>query len=99
MSETIAARDEAQRNIEAKNALITEKNSLVDSLAEDISVLSKEIADLQTAINEETALREKDQANNNQTLAEARAGLEAVENAIEVLSKFYTNFLQTRQIP
>merc|ERR1719261_1290050 len=100
MSETIAARDEAQREIEAKNALLTEKRTLVDSLAEDISVLSKEIADLQTAINKETALREKDQANNNQTLAEAKAGLEAVENAIEVLSNFYTNLLQGgRQAP
>merc|ERR1719155_88820 len=95
MSETIAARDEAQREIEAKNAFLMEKSTLVDSLAEDISVLSKEIADLQTAINKETMLREKDQANNNQTLAEAQAGLEAVENAIEVLSNFYTNFLQT----
>jgi hypothetical protein len=99
MSETIAARDEAQREIEAKNALLTEKRTLVDSLAEDISVLSKEIADLQTAINKETALREKDQANNNQTLAEAQAGHEAVENAIEVLSNFYTNLLQTGQKP
>merc|ERR1719252_465662 len=89
MSETIAARDAAQREIEAKNAFLTEKRTLVDSLAEDISVLSQEIADLQKAINEETALREKDQMNNNQTLAEAQAGLEAVENAIEVLSNFY----------
>merc|ERR1719155_222164 len=100
MSETIAARDEAQREIEAKNAFLMEKRTLVDSLAEDISVLSTEIADLQTAINKETALREKDQANNNQTLAEAQAGLEAVENAIEVLSNFYTNLLQGgRQAP
>merc|ERR1719313_608944 len=103
MSETIAARDAAQREIEAKNAFLTEKRTLVDSLAEDISVLSTEIADLQTAINKETALREKDQSNNNQTLAEAQAGLEAVENAIEVLSNFYTNLLQTgskrREIP
>merc|ERR1719375_1313420 len=95
MSETIAARDNAQREIEAKNAFLTEKKTLVDSLTEDISVLSQEIADLQTAINKETALREKDQSNNNQTLAEAQAGLEAVENAIEVLSNFYTNFIQT----
>merc|ERR1719389_540024 len=99
MSETIAARDAAQREIEAKNAFLTEKRTLVDSLAEDISVLSKEIADLQTAINEETALREKDQANNNQTLAEAQAGLEAVENAIEVLSNFYTSFIQQKPAP
>merc|ERR1719169_304613 len=99
MSETIAARDAAQREIEAKNAFLTEKRTLVDSLAEDISVLSKEIADLQKAINEETALREKDQMNNNQTLAEAQAGLEAVENAIEVLSNFYQSFIQQKPAP
>merc|ERR1719235_2938459 len=67
MSETIAARDEAQREIEAKNAFLMEKRTLVDSLAEE------------------------------------QAGLEAVENAIEVLSNFYTNLLQTgskrREIP
>merc|ERR1719453_2242165 len=99
MSETIAARDAAQREIEAKNAFLTEKRTLVDSLAEDISVLSQEIADLQKAINEETALREKDQMNNNQTLAEAQAGLEAVENAIEVLSNFYQSFIQQKPAP
>merc|ERR1719201_2303430 len=99
MAETLAARDAAQREIEAKNAFLTEKRTLVDSLAEDISVLSQEIADLQKAINEETALREKDQMNNNQTLAEAQAGLEAVENAIEVLSNFYQSFIQQKPAP
>merc|ERR1719460_1021024 len=63
MSETIAARDAAQREIEAKNAFLTEKRTLVDSLAE------------------------------------AQAGLEAVENAIEVLSNFYTSFIQQKPAP
>merc|ERR1719484_280483 len=51
--------------------------------------LSQQIADLQKALNEATELREKESAENQQTVADATAGKAAVENAIEVLNSFY----------
>merc|ERR1719160_1769876 len=89
MKETTEERDTAQRKIEDLNALHTEKNALVDSLTEDIMKLSQQIADLQKALNEATELREKESAENQQTVADATAGKAAIDNAIEVLNGFY----------
>jgi len=89
-------RDKAQRAIETQTALKMEKSALSDSLAEDITTLSQEVADLTKGLQEETTLREEDQATNNQTLADAEAGLEAVKGAIEVLKGFYGEFIQLK---
>merc|ERR1719482_936695 len=60
--------------------------------------LSQEVADLTKGLAEETTLREEDQATNNQTLADAEAGLEAVKGAIEVLKGFYGEFIQLKAV-
>merc|ERR1719171_491217 len=77
--------EEMKTAIETQTALKMEKSALSDSLAEDITTLSQEVADLTKGLQEETTLREEDQATNNKTLADAEAGLEAVKGAIEVL--------------
>merc|ERR1719506_2505566 len=89
-------RDKAQREIETLTALKMEKSALKDSLAEDITTLSQEVADLMKGVSEETMLREEEQATNNKTLADAEAGLEAVKGAIEVLEGFYGSFIQLK---
>jgi hypothetical protein len=96
MASATSNRDEAQRAIEQQTALKMEKSALSDSLAEDITVLSQEVADLTKGLQEETTLREEDQATNNRTLADAEAGLEAVKGAIEVLKGFYGEFIQIK---
>merc|ERR1719387_1167564 len=68
-------------------------------------MLSEQIADLQKALNEETVLREEEKLQNNMTIEEAQAGLDAVTNAINFLEDFYNpseggkEFLQTEQKP
>jgi predicted translin family RNA/ssDNA-binding protein len=89
MKNTLDMRDTAQIKIEELGALKTEKSALMDSLAEEIMVLSQEISDLQKALAEETEIREKDSAANNITLADASAGKIAVEQALEFLQNFY----------
>merc|ERR550514_1864831 len=64
--------------------------------------LSEQIADLQKALNEETVLREEEKLQNNITVEEAQAGLDAVTNAISFLEDFYNppdSFLQTKEEP
>jgi len=100
MEETTKERDEAQREIEKLRASITEKHALVAQLTEHINDLSTGIAELQKALNEETELREKEAAENQLTLEEAEAGLEAVKGAIEVLNAYYNpSLLQQNPAP
>merc|ERR1719352_1653343 len=83
-------RDEAQMHIEDLNALLTEKNALVSQLTEQIATLGQEIADLQKALNEETEIRNNEKATNEQTIADAQAGEQAVNQALTFLKDFYS---------
>merc|ERR1719235_52597 len=95
MSETTAERDEAQMQIEDLNALLTEKNALVSQLTEQIATLGQEIADLQKALNEETEIRNNEKATNEQTIADAQAGEQAVSQALTFLRDFYSGAKQS----
>jgi len=89
MSETNAARNAAQVEVDSLNALHTEKKALSAQLTEQINDLSQEIADLSKALNEETELRNGEHDSNTQTLADANAGLLAIGSAIDFLNEFY----------
>merc|ERR1719201_2770283 len=56
---------------------------------DEITTLSEQISDLQKALNEETVLREEEKLQNNMTVEESQAGLDAVTNAIKFLEDFY----------
>merc|ERR550514_2091178 len=94
-------RDEAQVDMDKLNAELTEEGALKVSLMDEIVTLSEQIADLQKALNEETVLREEEKIQNNMTVEESQAGLDAVTNAISFLEDFYnpSSFLQTKQAP
>jgi hypothetical protein len=95
MATATSNRDAAQLEVETLTALKTEKSCLVDSLTQQITTLSQEIADLQKAMNEETVLRDEDEEVNKKTIADATAGLESVTEAINILNSFYNpSFLQ-----
>merc|ERR1719326_2403492 len=82
------------------NAKLTEKGALTVSLMDEITTLSEH----QKALNEESVLREEEKLQNNMTVEESQAGLDAVTNAISFLEDFYNppdekRFLQTDQAP
>merc|ERR1719316_574225 len=83
-------RDEAQNEMDKLNAKLTEKGALTVSLMDEITTLSEQISDLQKALNEETVLREEEKLQNNMTVEESQAGLDAVTNAISFLEDFYS---------
>lgn len=89
MKTAIDNRDSEQLNIEGETATIAKKEAEVKKLTKEIAELSEEIAELNKALNEATELRANEKAANEKTLEEAEAGKEAVEEAIEVLKKFY----------
>merc|ERR1719408_1140247 len=63
-----------------------------------IATLSKQQADLQAAMAEATAQRQKEKATNTDAMKDAKAGEEATKQALVVLREFYSSqksFLQT----
>merc|ERR1719181_1048557 len=100
MAETNSEKAAAQKEIESLNAKMTELKALISQRTEEILTLSQEIADLNKALNEQTELREEDKAENQQTVADATAGKNAVTNALEILNGFYNpSFVQLKQAP
>jgi len=84
-------------------AEIEEKSALIADLAAEIDTLVKEQADLAKAMEEATAFRNKEHAENTATTADSVAGQEAVKKALSILREFYnsqTAFLQRQhQVP
>merc|ERR1719199_1554660 len=72
--------------------MIEDKETKRDTLQASIDVLTQEIADLKvkiTEIEEETAERQAEKAENTATIKDAQDAQNAVSEAIAVLSEFY----------
>merc|ERR1719174_151434 len=82
-------RDYSSESIAELNAQMAELEALRNKLTEEIEVLQKEIAELEEAQEKATKLRKQEHAENEATVMEAEAGLEAVNEAIDILDKFY----------
>eukprot|EP00747_Dinoflagellata_sp_TGD_P027171 gnl/TRDRNA2_/TRDRNA2_132442_c0_seq5.p1 gnl/TRDRNA2_/TRDRNA2_132442_c0~~gnl/TRDRNA2_/TRDRNA2_132442_c0_seq5.p1 ORF type:complete len:709 (+),score=293.89 gnl/TRDRNA2_/TRDRNA2_132442_c0_seq5:85-2211(+) len=91
MEKALELRDESNLNIESESAKISAKTSAVAELTEEIDTLVSEIAELNKAVNEATDMRAAEKATNSATLATAKAGLKAVESALDILKGFYDN--------
>merc|ERR1719235_367077 len=96
------SRDTKAEAIATLNAALSENEAKRDKLAEELAKLAKELAELNDALASTTKTREDESAENAATVQEAQEGLEAVNEAIDILDKFYktsakadVEFLQT----
>ena len=90
---------ELSKNEQSRTTLTTDVDNLknrIDELDASIQKLTQEVLDLGTAIEqlnvavkEATAQRRKDSAINAQTVEDAKAAEEAVEQALAILQEFY----------
>lgn len=71
------------------NGNLMELEASIKSLTEDLLVLTGEIEQLEKEVSEAEKLRAEEKAENTATVAEAKAGLEAVQSAITILKRFY----------
>ena len=71
------------------NAQSAELEATIGKLTEELEVLHEEIPALEQKQEEATAMRKEEHAENQATVLEAEAGLEAVNEAIDILDKFY----------
>merc|ERR1719160_1473545 len=83
---------EQQRGLKAEkikklNTEMESQEAKRDKLAEEIKVLTAEIAELEDALAKATAQREEEKAENAATISEAQEGKDAVEMALDILKK------------
>jgi chromosome segregation ATPase len=82
-------RDYAADEVERLNGEMANLEALRNKLTEETAVLSEEIAELNKKQKEATQMRNEEKVENEATVVEAEAGLEAVNMAIDILDKFY----------
>jgi len=76
-------------SVKVLNENLAKSEAVRDKLTEDIAVLTKEISDLDASLATTTKERNDESAENSATVSEAEEGKAAVEQAIDVLDKFY----------
>merc|ERR1719379_2703963 len=82
-------RDTKSEESDTLKALIEQLTADVAKLASEISDLSNAIAANDAAMTKATEIRTTEKEKNTQTIADAKAGKEAVQRAISVLKTFY----------
>merc|ERR1719183_992799 len=75
--------------VETLNAKLAKLEALSAKLGEEIDTLTQEITDLNTAQTDAEENRKEEKEENAKTVSEAKAGLAAVNMAIDILDKFY----------
>jgi len=89
LSEANQKKDYSIEAIAELNGQMAELEAVHDKLTEQLATLETEIAELESKQEENSKMRKSEQAENSATVLEAKAGLEAVNQAIDILDKFY----------
>lgn len=82
-------RTKLQNSIDGLMATIDETEALITENNERVTTLTKEVAELQAAMQEATELRNAEKAKNKETVKDAVAAGKAVQAATSVLKDFY----------
>lgn len=89
ISDAEQKRTYAATAVEELNSQMATLEATRDKLALDVSILDKDIDELKNSQKNAETLRGQEKQQNAETVQEAQAGLEAVIQAIDILSKFY----------
>jgi len=100
MKKAVEKRDKNKLEQEEQSATIAMRTAEKNKLAGEVDKLIDQMADLSKSLLEATELRSEEKTNNEATLAEAKEGKTAVDQAITVLQDFYSaQFLQIQEAP
>jgi len=89
MGESKITRTKLSEDIDGLAAEVESGKATISLLAQDIARLSKEVAELDTAIKEATTFRGEEKEQNEATIKDATEAETAVQEAISVLKDFY----------
>eukprot|EP00931_Biecheleriopsis_adriatica_P029882 TRINITY_DN17673_c0_g1_i2.p1 TRINITY_DN17673_c0_g1~~TRINITY_DN17673_c0_g1_i2.p1 ORF type:complete len:539 (+),score=145.31 TRINITY_DN17673_c0_g1_i2:135-1751(+) len=84
-------RDQAAAKVKELNLAMVEKEAHRDKLSQDLSLIDKELADLNASRVSMEKLRREEEAEANASMTEAKEAAAAVVEAKSVLKDFYTN--------
>lgn len=90
MKSAITKRDAQSLKMEGEQATLAAERAEVKELEAENKKLQQEIAELNLGIRDANELRVKEKAGNEKTISMSKAGKEAVEKALEVLSSMYS---------
>merc|ERR1719399_2191215 len=82
-------RKEKTEQVEMLHADIDGLDASIGNIVEEITELTKGVADLDAAVQKATAIREAEKAKNANTVKDARDASTAVAQALDVLKEFY----------
>merc|ERR1719253_576038 len=85
----MAKQEKIQGNLDNLSARLEQANADRGTLKTEISDLSKEITDLNTAVAEATKIRNEEAANFAKAQAEFQTGIAGLEQAIKILSEYF----------
>merc|ERR1719473_2028779 len=89
ISKTVKARDYRLADIEGLHANLEELNAREEKLTLEKAELEEQIATLNSDYANQTADRAAEKAENEVTVTEAKDGVSAIKQALEILSHFY----------
>eukprot|EP00928_Gymnodinium_smaydae_P011583 TRINITY_DN14258_c0_g1_i2.p1 TRINITY_DN14258_c0_g1~~TRINITY_DN14258_c0_g1_i2.p1 ORF type:complete len:757 (+),score=235.94 TRINITY_DN14258_c0_g1_i2:51-2321(+) len=89
-------RDFAATEVKELNGRMAKLEARRDILAEELSTLASEISKLNTEKDEAVQMRSDEKTENENTIAEAKEGLDAVKSAIDLLQKFYATAAKSK---
>jgi len=89
-------RDYTTEKLASLNAEMAELEARRDELTEELDVLDKEIKALEKAQKEADKTRKEEKEENETTVKEAKEGLDAVQEAIKILDRFYKTAAQSK---
>merc|ERR1719453_2939108 len=89
ISKTVKARDYRLAEVEALHASLEELNAREEKLALTKAELEEQIATLQSDYTNQTAARAEEKSENEYSVDEAKDGVSAIKQALEILSHFY----------
>jgi len=89
VSKTVKDREYRLRNVESLHTQLEELNARSASLLEDKKELESAIATLKGDLTTQAANRQEESAEHAETVREAKEGLNAVKQAMDILAHFY----------
>merc|ERR1719420_1233894 len=89
ISKTVKDRDYRLQDIEALQASLEELNAREEKLTLEKAELEEQIKTLNSDYSNQTQSRADEKAENEETVTEAKAGVSAIKQALEILSHFY----------
>jgi len=96
LADAAQKKDYSADQVASLNADLASDEAKRDKLVEELAVLKKEIDELKAGMTDAEKIRKEEKTENKSTVSEANAGLDAVKQAITILTQFYATAAKSK---